>query len=241
MDQTEEAQSSGLPHNPIVLAVPCSSAPGPCKCPEREKVARHRDRHQTAARRSPADTAVENPAAQLSHTSPSPTTPSPSHVQATPRHISCPLLPLSRVPHQSHPTTHRPSLTPGIATADRRPQTFAGNSRGVNKQVPTLPRQPPSSPHPPPPTRAPLLHVPPTFCHFQTRILPPACTDCLAAAERTCDLRLRRPPPLRESILFDPPPEPRNRSTVLGTREDCFGTPRNLSASLCFHAHPGML
>lgn len=81
MDQTEEAQSSGLPHNPIVLAVPCSSAPGPCKCPEREKVARHRDRQQTAARRSPVDTVVENPAAQLSRTSPSPTTPSPSHVQ----------------------------------------------------------------------------------------------------------------------------------------------------------------
>lgn len=129
-----------------------SSAPGPCKCPEREKVARHRDRQQTAARRSPVDTVVENPAAQLSHTSPSPTTPSPSHVQPTPRHISCPLLPLSRVPHQSYPTTRRPSPTLGIATADRRPQTFASNSRGVNKEVTHAPTAtslltPPSTSH----------------------------------------------------------------------------------------------
>lgn len=145
------------------------------------------DRHQTAARRSRRHCRRKAGSSTFAHL-----TVADHSISLPPTcNPSAHFWPSSSsFPGASPILSYNPPAISDAGNRDRRPQTsaqtFAGNSRGVNKQVPTLPRQP-SSPLPPStshegaslarPTR--LLSSPDSaVC-----ILPPARTNCLAAAE----------------------------------------------------------
>lgn len=101
------------------------------------------DRHQPAARRSRRHCRRKAGSSTFAHLTVADH--SLSLPRATSRHISGPLLPLSRVPHQSYPTTPRPSLTPGIATADLLRTILAPSINRYPRSHGNLPR--PSTSH----------------------------------------------------------------------------------------------